>query len=109
LGIERFGKIVSLNSDADNCTGMGVISGFLAVVRIMSGPHVKDFDPHWRIRFFHILQEVRPVCKTRNHFIVKHYAHLLKSDTQRELTPWLQEQLVRPPDPTSEYLPKKIM
>ncbi len=34
----------------------------------MSGPHVKDFDPHWRIRFFHILQEVRPVCKTRNHF-----------------------------------------
>jgi hypothetical protein len=38
------------------------------VVRIMSGPHVKDVDPHWRIRFFHIRQEVRPVCKTCNHF-----------------------------------------
>jgi hypothetical protein len=34
----------------------------------MSGPHVKDFDPHGRIRFFHIRQEVRPVCKTHNHF-----------------------------------------
>ncbi len=35
---------------------------------------VKDFDPHWRIRFFHILQEVRPVCKTRNHFTLKRYS-----------------------------------
>jgi hypothetical protein len=29
---------------------------------------VNDVNPHGRIRFFHILQEVRPVCKTRNQF-----------------------------------------
>lgn len=29
--------------------------------------------------------------------VAKHYAHLLEKDTQRELTPWLQAQLVRPP------------
>ena len=29
--------------------------------------------------------------------VAKHYAHLLERDTQRELTPWLQAQLVRPP------------
>jgi hypothetical protein len=25
------------------------MAGFLAVVRIMYGPHVKDFEPHWKI------------------------------------------------------------
>ena len=38
------------------------------MVLIMGGPHVKNVDSHWRIRFLHILQEVRPVCKTRNQF-----------------------------------------
>jgi hypothetical protein len=42
--------------------------GFLAVVLIMAGPHRKDFDPHRRIRFLHVLREARPVCKTRNQF-----------------------------------------
>jgi hypothetical protein len=49
LGIERCGKINSVNSDSDNCTGMGVISGFLAVVLMMEGPHVKKVDPHGSI------------------------------------------------------------
>jgi hypothetical protein len=66
-----------VNSGSDNCTGMGVIAGFLAEVRLMSGPHVKDVDPHWKIRFLHILQEVRPVCKTRNQFT--------KSDGMRKI------------------------
>jgi hypothetical protein len=35
---------------------MGVLSGFLAVVLIFCGPHVKSFDPNWRIRFLPILQ-----------------------------------------------------
>jgi hypothetical protein len=42
---------------------MGVVSGFLAAVLIIYGPHVKHVDPNGRIRFLHILQEVRPVCK----------------------------------------------
>jgi site-specific recombinase XerD len=33
--------------------------------------------------------------------VAKHDAHLLEKDTQRELTPWLQAQLVRPPYPTT--------
>jgi hypothetical protein len=47
--MERYGKINSLNSDSDNCTGMGVISGFLAVVLMMYGPHVKKVDSHGSI------------------------------------------------------------
>jgi len=41
--------------------------------------------------------------------VAKHYAHLLEKDTQRELTPWIKEQLVRPPDLSSEHCPKKIL
>jgi hypothetical protein len=42
---------------------MGVVSGFLAAVLMMCGPHVKQVDPNGRIKFLRILQEVRPVCK----------------------------------------------
>jgi chromosome segregation ATPase len=35
FAIERCGKIDSLNADSENCTGMGVISGFLAVALMM--------------------------------------------------------------------------
>ena len=69
MGIERCGKINAVNSVSANCTGMGVMSGFLAVVRIMGGPHVKKVDLRWRTRLLPILQEVRPVCKTHNQFI----------------------------------------
>jgi hypothetical protein len=48
---------------SDNCTGMGVVSGFLAAVLIIGGPHVKHVDPDGRISFLHILQEISPVCK----------------------------------------------
>jgi hypothetical protein len=37
----------------------------------MGGPHVKKVDSRWRIRFLHILQEVRPICKTRNQFSLR--------------------------------------
>jgi hypothetical protein len=47
---------------------MGVVSGFLQAVLIVGGPHVKNLDPDGRIRFLHILQQVRPDCKTRNQF-----------------------------------------
>jgi hypothetical protein len=40
------------------------------VVLIGCGPHVKHVDPNGRIRFLHILQEVRPVGQTRNQFIM---------------------------------------
>jgi hypothetical protein len=38
-----------LNSGSVNCTGMGVMPGFLAVVLIMGGPHVKKVASHGRI------------------------------------------------------------
>src|SRR5215475_3643062 len=50
LGIERCGKINSANSCSDNCTGIGVISGFLAVVVMICGPHVKKVDSHGSIQ-----------------------------------------------------------
>ena len=48
MGIERCGQINSVNSGSDNCTGIGVISGFLAVVLIICGPHVEKVDLHGR-------------------------------------------------------------
>jgi hypothetical protein len=56
-------KINAVNSGSDNCTGMGIVSGFLAAMLIRCGPHVKHVDPSGRIRFLPILQEGRPVCK----------------------------------------------
>jgi putative transposase len=52
----------------------------------MGGPHVKNFDLNRRIGFLHILQEVRPVCKTRNQFTailirqVKYLNHIIEHD-----------------------------
>jgi hypothetical protein len=50
---------------------MGVLSGFLAVVLMMCGPHVKKVVRLGVSRLLRILQEVRPVCKTRNQFVLK--------------------------------------
>jgi hypothetical protein len=63
LGIERCGKINSLNSGSDNCTGMGVLSGYLAVVLIMGGPHVKNFDSNRRIGFPPYYKRLGPFAK----------------------------------------------
>src|SRR5215813_5112928 len=43
------GKINSLHSGSHHCTGIGVISGCLAVVLIMCGPHLKHVDSHDKI------------------------------------------------------------
>jgi hypothetical protein len=43
----------------------------LQAMLIVGGPHVKNLDPNGRIRFLHILQQVRPDCKTRNQFYGK--------------------------------------
>jgi hypothetical protein len=67
LGIERCGKINAVNSGAESWTGIDVVAGCAAVVLITQGPHVKDMAAHERITFLHILQEVRSICKTRNH------------------------------------------
>jgi hypothetical protein len=40
----------------------------LQAVLIIGRPHVKNFAPDERIKFLHILQQVRPVCKTHNQF-----------------------------------------
>jgi hypothetical protein len=38
------------------------------VVLMLGRPHVQKVDSHGSIQIFPILQEVRPVCKTRNQF-----------------------------------------
>jgi hypothetical protein len=69
LGIERCGKINAVNSVAESWTGIGVVAGSCAVVLLMEGPHLKNFDGDWGNKFLHILQQVRAICKTRNQFI----------------------------------------
>jgi len=67
LGIERCGKSNAGNSAAESWTGSGVVAGFCAIVLVMQRPHVKHVDPPGRIKLPQILQEVRTICKTRNH------------------------------------------
>jgi hypothetical protein len=55
LGIERYGKINSVNSGSESWTGIGVVAGFGAVVLILQGPHMKKGDMNWRITLLHIL------------------------------------------------------
>ena len=75
--MERWGKINALNSVSESWTGIGVVAGFAAVMLITQGPHLKDIAAYWRIKFLHILQEVRDICKTRNHL-----------DRKRDEIPW---------------------
>jgi len=44
---------------------------------------VKDIAACWRIKFLHILQEVRGICKTRNHLNNTECRKLLQVDLQR--------------------------
>jgi hypothetical protein len=66
LGIERCGKINASNSGSESWTGIGVVAGLGAVVLIMQGPNVRKGDVNLRSELLQILQEVRPICKTRN-------------------------------------------
>jgi len=67
LGIERCGKINAVNSVSESWTGISVVAGLAAVLLLTQGPHVKNMDAHRRINLPQILQEVRSICKTRNH------------------------------------------
>jgi hypothetical protein len=69
LGIERCGKINASNSGSESWTGIGVVTGFGAVVLMIEWPHMKQGDAHWKITLLHILQEVRAIYKTRNQLI----------------------------------------
>jgi hypothetical protein len=40
------------------------------VVLIRQGPHGKKGDTRWRIELLQRLQEVRSICKTRNHLLL---------------------------------------
>src|SRR4029453_18588796 len=70
LGIERCGKRNVSNSGAESWTGIGVVAGIGAVVRIMQWPHGKKKDVHWGSKLLHIRQVVRSNCKTRNQVLV---------------------------------------
>lgn len=69
LGIERCGKIKVVNSGAESCTGIGVVTGFAPGTLITHEPLAKDIAMHWQITLLHILQEVRSMCKTRDYLI----------------------------------------
>jgi hypothetical protein len=69
LGIERCGKINASNSGSESWTGIGVVTGFGAVVLIRQGPHGKQSNVNWGSELLQRLQEVRGNCKTRNQLI----------------------------------------
>ena len=66
LGIERCGKIHTSNSGAESWTGIGVVTGFGAVVLIRQGPHTRHVDARERIKLLQRLQEVRIFYNPRN-------------------------------------------
>jgi hypothetical protein len=69
--MERCGKINAVNSFSDNCTGIGVVAGFGAVVLMRQWPHIKPGDASWKITLLHILQEVRSIYKTRGQLFAR--------------------------------------
>src|SRR2546429_7709456 len=70
LGIERCGKINASNSGSESWTGIGVVTGFGAVVLIVQWPHGKNGDVRWRIRLLQTPQELSLIDKTRNQLMV---------------------------------------
>ncbi len=44
LGRERCGKINAVNAASDSCTGIGVVSGFLAGAGMMQWPYLKSSE-----------------------------------------------------------------
>src|SRR5882762_1644944 len=66
LGIERCGKINTVNSGSESWTGIGVVAGCAVAVLIRQWPHMKNGDVTWERELLQILQKVRTNCKTRN-------------------------------------------
>ena len=56
LGMERCGKINAVNSGSESWTGIGVVTGFDAVVLILQWPHMRDDDANGKIQLLYILQ-----------------------------------------------------
>jgi hypothetical protein len=54
--MERCGKINTVISGAESWTGIGVVTGFGAVVLILQWPHMRDDGTHGKIQLLHILQ-----------------------------------------------------
>ena len=69
--IERCGKRNASNSGAESWTGIGVVTGFGAVVLIVQWPHLQHGDVRWRIRLLQTPQELSLIDKTRNQLIVR--------------------------------------
>jgi hypothetical protein len=56
LGIERCGKINSVNSVAESWTGIGVVAAFVAGAFMVPWPPLKMIDSIYEITFQQILQ-----------------------------------------------------
>jgi hypothetical protein len=54
--MERCGKINAVNSGSESWTGIGVVTGFGAVVLILQWPHMRDDDANGKIQLLYILQ-----------------------------------------------------
>src|SRR2546425_374465 len=65
--MERCGKINSVNSVAESCTGIGVVVGFLTGAGMMESPYLQMTVFVSIRRYLQTLQPVRPIGKTRNH------------------------------------------
>ena len=63
----RCGKINCVNSDAESCTGIGVVAGFAGAVGMMESSHMKMAELISSIVYLHTLQYIRAIGKTRNH------------------------------------------
>jgi hypothetical protein len=70
VGLERGGTINVANSGSEHGTGIGVVTGFGAVVLLMPWPHGRKGEGHWVSKLRQRLQEVRSHCKTRNQLIL---------------------------------------
>src|SRR5918992_1063269 len=63
--MERCGKINSVNSASDNCTGIGVVAGLCAGMGIRYWPYLKRGDRVcWR-SYLQILSKIRSIGKPR--------------------------------------------
>jgi hypothetical protein len=56
LGIERYGKINSVNSVAESWTGIGVVAAFVTGAFMVPWPRLKMIDALYEITFPPILQ-----------------------------------------------------
>jgi hypothetical protein len=70
LGIERCGKIKAWDAFSASSTGMGVVAGLGAVMRLMRGPYTRNVRVPWKLNCFIFYKRLGPVEKFETGYIV---------------------------------------